>query len=92
MVPPHATLPPKLHECLACLQTILTSRAAVLGVGGAGLLLANVQSGSLIEEHYKKQVSLSAGRKLALTQTLHSVEQKAGTAVRNTMVKIGYRS
>ena len=40
------------------LQTILTSRVAVLGAGAACLLAANVQSGSVIENYYKDQVNL----------------------------------
>lgn len=38
------------------LQTVLTSRVAVLGVGAACLLIANVQTGSVIENYYKDQV------------------------------------
>ena len=38
------------------LQTILTSRIAVLGAGAACLLVANVQTGSVIEDYYKDQV------------------------------------
>ena len=40
------------------LQTVLTSRVAVLGAGAACLLAANVQSGSVIENYYKDQVHL----------------------------------
>lgn len=38
------------------LQTVLTSRIAVLGAGAACLLVANVQTGSVIENYYKDQV------------------------------------
>ena len=80
-----------LHVSLLCLQTILTSRAAVLGVGGAGLLLANVQSGSLIEEHYKKQVYIFVGGKLTLIQFLLSFSRRQGLRCLLTMLKTGYR-
>ena len=43
----------KLHG----MQTILTSRVAVLGAGAACLLVANVQTGSVIEDYYKGQAS-----------------------------------
>ena len=39
------------------IQTILTSRVAVLGTGAACLLVANVQTGSIIEDYYKGQAS-----------------------------------
>ena len=38
------------------MQTVLTSRIAVLGAGAACLLIANVQTGSVIQNYYKDQV------------------------------------
>ena len=38
----------------------MTSRVAVLGVGAAVLLAANVQSGNVIEDYYKGQAGMTA--------------------------------
>ena len=40
------------------MQTILTSRVAVLGAGAACLLVANGQTGSVIEDDYKDQAGM----------------------------------
>lgn len=48
------------------LQTVLTSRVAVLGAGAACLFAANVQSGSVIENYYKDQVNLAYADRSAL--------------------------
>lgn len=48
------------------LQTVLTSRVAVLGAGAACLLAANVQSGSVIEKYYKDQVNYVYAERSAL--------------------------
>ena len=44
--------------CLAVVQSILTSRVAVLGAGAACLLVANVQTGSVIQDYYKGQAGI----------------------------------
>lgn len=45
-----------LQTLLSAVKTVLTSRVAVLGVGAACLLIANVQTGSVIENYYKDQM------------------------------------
>ena len=43
-----------------CVQAIVTSRVAVLSVGAAVLLAANVQTGNLVEDYYKGQAGIDA--------------------------------
>lgn len=50
-----------LQSFLGAAKTVLTSRIAVLGAGAACLLIANVQTGSVIENYYKDQMVKRVG-------------------------------
>lgn len=50
-----------LESVVGAVKSILTSRVAVLGAGAACLLVANVQTGSVIQDYYKGQMVKRVG-------------------------------
>ncbi|DBA82847.1 TPA: hypothetical protein ACH3X1_007069 [Trebouxia sp. C0004] len=49
-----------LESAISAVKAIVTSRVAVLGVGAAVLLAANVQTGNIVEDYYKGQAGIDA--------------------------------